>query len=97
LPLYGLKSETVLIEGAEPFVLENIDFDKIFVDVMIAENENSYCTKENCTSRDRARSIMKQHGYLLYSSVITRSDLFVNPKSEFVTSSTLLAKYQPDA
>lgn len=72
------------VEGAEPDVITTIDFEKITIDVLIAENVNSFCKKnEECEARTRTRSYMTQkHGYLLYSDVVKRSDLYVHPHSQ---------------
>ena len=69
-------------EGTEHMVLQNLDFGKIFVDILIAENRNNFC-KETCEARDKTRAIMKANGFLLYSDVIWRSDLYVSKDSEF--------------
>jgi hypothetical protein len=70
------------VEGAEALVVENIDFDEIVVELMIVENINTFC-KEQCESRDRVRTRMKQVGYVRYSDVIVKSDLYVHPSSKF--------------
>jgi hypothetical protein len=68
------------VEGAEAMVLENIDFAKVFVEIIIMENTNLFCRKD-CPSRDRARAILKNAGYIGFTNVILGSDLFVHPKS----------------
>ena len=62
-------------------MVSNLDFNSIFVDVLIAENSNNFC-KEDCEARERTRQLMKDAGFTLFSDVVTRSDLFVNPKSD---------------
>jgi hypothetical protein len=71
------------VEGAEPLVLEHVDFDQIQVDVMIVENANSFCGA-NCESRDKFRAIMARAGYVRPNrQFVKKSDLFVHPKSPF--------------
>lgn len=71
------------VEGAEPFVLEHVDFNQIQVDVMIVENANSYCVAQ-CESRDKFRAIMARAGFVRPArQFIRKSDLFVHPKSPF--------------
>ncbi len=65
------------VENAEHFVLQNVDFRKIQIDLMIVENKNSFCT-EVCESRDKSRDILQQNGYKLYPGRIRHSDLFVH-------------------
>lgn len=69
------------VEGAEPLIVRNIDFSKVFIEVMIIENRNSFC-KRNCKSRDEFRKVMSEAGYVLFKKVITRSDLFIHPLSK---------------
>ena len=69
------------VEGAEPMVLEHLDFDQIRADVMIVENANQFC-KAQCESRDRFRAIMAKAGYIRYD-IVKKSDLFVHPESPF--------------
>jgi len=73
------------VEGAEPRVLEHIDFDQVFIEMIIVESHNSFCRMEPepCASRSEFRSIMEQAGYLRKSGIISKSDLFVHPKSQF--------------
>lgn len=72
------------VENAEPQVLRNLDFERVFIDVMIVESQNRQCGA-TCESRDQARQILKDHGFLLFEDVVPRSDLFINPKSTFLT------------
>jgi Methyltransferase FkbM domain len=69
-------------EGVEYSVLSNIDFDEIFIDVLISENWNNFC-QQKCEGRDKVRAFMKSKGFLLYPNTIQYSDLYVNPRSEF--------------
>jgi hypothetical protein len=69
------------VEGAEPLVLGNLDFDKVFIEVMMIENWNSYCHPHKCESRDKFRKIMQDAGYERFSPV-RKSDLFIHPLSK---------------
>jgi FkbM family methyltransferase len=55
----------------------------VFIDVLISENWNTYCTTV-CEARDKTRETMQNQGYLLFPHVVERSDLYVNSRSEFV-------------
>ena len=70
------------VEGAEPMVLESIDFRRVRFDVIMVENRNNFC-EGVCESRDKARALMVDAGYILYDNVITKSDLYFHPESEF--------------
>jgi hypothetical protein len=78
------------VEGSEPGVVENLDFDKVFIEVMIIENRNAFC-KEECAPREKARVRMLRAGYKLYENVITKSDLYVHPRSRFAAVTDALA------
>jgi hypothetical protein len=78
------------VENAEPLVLSQIDFNAVFIEVLIVESSNQFC-KAECPSRDQARAIMKEKGYHLFPSVVTKSDLYIHPKSSF------LERIQPTA
>mmetsp|Transcript_23542 Transcript_23542/g.55415 ORF Transcript_23542/g.55415 Transcript_23542/m.55415 type:complete len:346 (-) Transcript_23542:147-1184(-) len=69
------------VEGAEPYVLENIDLNRVFVEMFIVENRNVFCGKE-CESRDKFRKILTDHGYILFDKMVIKSDLFIHPLSE---------------
>lgn len=75
------------VEGAEPLVLRNINFDKVFIEVFIVENQNNFCNSE-CKSRDEFREIMKDNGYMIFPSVVTKSDLFIHPLSRHLETMT---------
>jgi hypothetical protein len=79
------------VEGAEPGVVENLDFDKVFIEVMIIENRNEFC-KEVCATREKTRVRMLRAGYKLYEKVITKSDLYVHPRSRFAAVVEALAE-----
>jgi hypothetical protein len=68
------------VEGSEPFILEHIDFSKVRFGVIIVENSNNLCGAV-CESRDQVRDLMKKAGYLLYDSIITKSDLFIHSET----------------
>lgn len=70
------------VEGAEPSVVENIDFDKVVIELLMVEHRNNHCG-EQCESRDRVRARMKQANYTRYSNVIVKSDLYIHPRSRY--------------
>jgi Methyltransferase FkbM domain len=73
------------VEGAEALVVQNIDFDQVFIEVLIAENVNAHCKiNEPCESRQLTRQRMKEAGYSLFEDLVSRSDLYVHPKSRFL-------------
>jgi hypothetical protein len=73
------------VEGAEPLVLETIDFDKIRIDVLMVEVQNNFCgAKSECKTRDETRAIMKKHGYKRYEGLVRASDIYVHPRSQFL-------------
>ena len=72
------------VEGAEPKVLQNIDFDLVQIDIFMVENFNNFCTLNNCPSRDEFRRILESKGYVWTSHKIQRSDLFVHQNSTFI-------------
>jgi hypothetical protein len=79
------------VEGAEPGVVENLDFDKVFIEVMMIENRNEFC-KEDCATREKTRVRMLRAGYKLHENVITKSDLYVHPRSRFAAVIEALAE-----
>jgi hypothetical protein len=68
------------VEGSEPFILEHIDFSKVRFGVIIVENSNNLCGAI-CESRDKVRALMEKAGYLLYDSIIRKSDLFIHSET----------------
>lgn len=75
------------VEGAEPLILEQMDFTQIMVDVMIVEVFNQNCPqKGECKSRDQFRQLLKQAGYVrpVQHQFIHKSDLFFHPDSPFL-------------
>jgi hypothetical protein len=69
------------VEGAEPLVVGNIDFDKVFIEVMMIENRNNFC-EAKCESRDKFRKIMQDAGYERFNPAVKKSDLFIHPLSK---------------
>ena len=72
------------VEGSEPLVLKQLDFEKVYIEVMIIENRNNFCN-QNCRSRDEFRKIMDRAGYKRFVGVVTKSDLYIHPCSEYLT------------
>jgi FkbM family methyltransferase len=72
------------VEGAEPLVLQHVDFSELMVDVVMIENRNNFCG-DVCPSRDAYRAIMEAAGYLRPKGrqVVPKSDLYVHPQSPF--------------
>lgn len=70
------------VEGSEPSVVENIDFDKVFIELLMVEHSNKHCTV-HCESRDRVRTRMQLANYTRYSNVIAKSDLYIHPWSKY--------------
>mmetsp|Transcript_18121 Transcript_18121/g.27423 ORF Transcript_18121/g.27423 Transcript_18121/m.27423 type:complete len:344 (-) Transcript_18121:64-1095(-) len=71
------------VEGSEPYVLQNIDFEKVFIEVMIVEIFNILCTPVSpCESRELARKIMDDAGYVRFQNLIYKSDLYIHPLSK---------------
>ena len=73
------------VEGAEPYILQQLDLAHIVIDVMIIEYTYSFC-REECESRDQFRSIMDQAGYIrpLQHQFVTKSDLWFHPQSPYL-------------
>mmetsp|Transcript_27245 Transcript_27245/g.40342 ORF Transcript_27245/g.40342 Transcript_27245/m.40342 type:complete len:343 (-) Transcript_27245:82-1110(-) len=78
------------VEGAEPLVVDNIDFDKVFIEVMMIENKNNFC-KQRCESRDKFRKIMQDAGYERFGPV-RKSDLFIHPLSKHLQTMKKMLK-----
>eukprot|EP00816_Leptocylindrus_hargravesii_P007522 CAMPEP_0196809660 /NCGR_PEP_ID=MMETSP1362-20130617/9577_1 /TAXON_ID=163516 /ORGANISM="Leptocylindrus danicus, Strain CCMP1856" /LENGTH=346 /DNA_ID=CAMNT_0042184415 /DNA_START=29 /DNA_END=1069 /DNA_ORIENTATION=- len=76
------------VEGSEPSVLENIDFKKVYIEVLMVEVRNQQC-RADCESRDQTRAIMQKEGYIIHSGLVPKSDIFVHSRSS-------LAKYTTD-
>jgi Methyltransferase FkbM domain len=72
------------VEGAEAMVLRTIDFERVQIDVLMVEVENTFCMTEGCPVRREVRAIMDQLGYLRYKRLVRASDVYVRPGSDFV-------------
>ena len=70
------------VEGAEPMILETIDFDKVLIEVMMIEVQNNHC-RGNCESRQRVRAKMEKEGYRRYEHVVAASDIYIHPNSRY--------------
>jgi hypothetical protein len=77
------------VEGAEPMVLETIDFDskQIIIEVLMIEVENDNC-RRLCETRDKVRAKMAKHGYQRYEKVVQKSDIYIHPQSRFQMPNT---------
>eukprot|EP00546_Thalassionema_frauenfeldii_P020788 CAMPEP_0178898372 /NCGR_PEP_ID=MMETSP0786-20121207/2294_1 /TAXON_ID=186022 /ORGANISM="Thalassionema frauenfeldii, Strain CCMP 1798" /LENGTH=330 /DNA_ID=CAMNT_0020569083 /DNA_START=30 /DNA_END=1019 /DNA_ORIENTATION=- len=71
------------VEGAEPYVLQNLDFNAVFVEIFMIENKNNFC-QAKCQTRDKFRKIMDEHGYRRYTFLIAKSDVFIHPESTYL-------------
>lgn len=69
------------VEGSEPLVLKQLDFEKVYIEVMIIENRNNFCN-QNCRSRDEFRKIMDRAGYTRFVGDVTKSDLYIHPRPD---------------
>lgn len=70
------------VEGSEHLVLEKIDFSKVYIEILMVEVKNNYCSDDKpCESRDRTRQILAEAGYVRFSSRIQASDVFVHQRS----------------
>ncbi|KAL7581349.1 hypothetical protein ACA910_006106 [Epithemia clementina (nom. ined.)] len=71
------------VEGSEHLILEKMDFNKVFVEMLMVEVQNSFCrVNEPCESRDRSREILQtKNGYIRFSGRIPASDIFIHPLS----------------
>ena len=72
------------VEGAEPFVVGNIDFDKMFIEIMMIETNNNFCRQgQPCKSRDAFRKVMQEAaGYIMFEKMVKKSDVFIHPWSK---------------
>ena len=72
------------VEGSEPSVVDNIDFDRVFIEMLMVEHSNAFCSEYDvCESRDRVRARLQQANYTRYSHVIRKSDLYIHAKSKY--------------
>ena len=74
------------VEGAEPLIVGNIDFGRVFIEIMIVEHSNNFCHANNCESRDQFRKIMDDNGYIRFTRGVKKSDLFIHPLSRHLKS-----------
>jgi hypothetical protein len=72
------------VEGSEPLVLKQLDFERVYIEVMIIENRNNFCNQSNCKSRDEFRKIMDKAGYKRFVGAVKKSDLYIHPNSEYL-------------
>ena len=71
------------VEGAEPFVVGNLDFDKVFIEIMMIETTNNFCPRgQPCKSRDAFRKVMQENGYIMFENMVKKSDVFIHPLSK---------------
>jgi Methyltransferase FkbM domain len=77
------------VEGAEPLVLKNIDFSKVFIEAIMVESWSRNCPQEpkECRTRSDAREVMKKAGYHLFNTVVEKSDLYLHPNSPLMNIS----------
>ena len=82
----GVDFFSLDVEGSEPLIVENIDFGKVFIHVLMVESWNNHCPKEprECETRAKTRKIMKNAGYHRFSTVIIKSDRYVHPESPYL-------------
>jgi hypothetical protein len=76
------------VEGAEPAIVQNIDFDKVFIEIMMIETENKFCPAgKPCASRTAFRKTMLENeGYIMFENMITASDVFIHPLSKHLNT-----------
>jgi len=75
------------VEGAEPAIVQNIDFDKVFIEIMMIETVNSFCKRGTpCASRTAFRKTMEEEGYFMFENMIRKSDVFIHPLSKHLNT-----------
>eukprot|EP00554_Chaetoceros_debilis_P015359 CAMPEP_0194124720 /NCGR_PEP_ID=MMETSP0150-20130528/59092_1 /TAXON_ID=122233 /ORGANISM="Chaetoceros debilis, Strain MM31A-1" /LENGTH=369 /DNA_ID=CAMNT_0038818501 /DNA_START=240 /DNA_END=1349 /DNA_ORIENTATION=- len=75
------------VEGAEPAIVQNIDFDKVFIEIMMIETENNFCQRGTpCASRTAFRKTMEEEGYFMFENMIKASDVFIHPLSKHLNT-----------
>merc|ERR1712151_262198 len=73
------------VEGSEPYIVEHIDFNQVNIEIMIIENANNFCpANSDCESRNRFRRLMFDAGYIRFTNIIKKSDLFIHPESKYL-------------
>lgn len=71
------------VEGAELLVLETLDFNSIYIEVIMVEIQNTYCPEANCPSVHKLRQRMAQTGkYALFVDFVEASDVYVRHGTE---------------
>ena len=75
------------VEGAEPMIVNNIDFDNVFIEILMIETFNGFCKAgQFCQSRNDFRKRMRDTGYLMFEHMVSKSDVFIHPRSQYVQS-----------
>ena len=75
------------VEGAEPAIVQNIDFDKVFIEIMMIETANVFCRPgTHCASRTAFRKTMEEEGYFMFENMIVNSDVFIHPLSKHLNT-----------
>ena len=69
------------VEGSEPSLVDNIGFDRVFIEMLMVEHSNMHRTAQ-CESWDRVRTRLQEANYTQYSNVIRKSDLRMYPNSK---------------
>jgi hypothetical protein len=69
------------VNGAEALVLENMEFDKVFIDVILIDLSGT-CRVE-CTVAAQVANIMKKTDYQHYDNIVPLMDVYVHKKSKY--------------
>ena len=83
----GVDFFSLDVEGSEPLIVGNIDFDKVHIHVLMVESWNNHCPAEpdECETRAQTRNILQKAGYHRFSNIIEKSDLYIHPESPYLT------------
>jgi len=66
------------VEGAELLVLETLDFDALFIEVIMVEIQNTHCPEANCESVHNIRRYMAMtRKYSLFADFLEASDVYI--------------------
>ena len=66
------------VEGAELLVLETLDFDAVFIEVIMVEVQNAHCPEANCESVHNIRRHMAMtRKYSLFVDFLEASDVYI--------------------
>lgn len=69
------------VEGAEFKVLDTINFEKVQIDILMVEVENTFCEQhKECKVRNDVRAKMDGLGYTRHENIVPKSDVYVHPK-----------------